>query len=357
MRGRSPRTCWNTPLGRIQARVQSRAELPTLATRRIPTECVSWRGHGNLGDELIFAAQEAMFGPVLDLGQYMAAPEAVLVGGGTFVPKFPEHPDLVALSRRLPTMFFGTGIGDPLFWGTDYIADWLEIVGNARFIGVRGPLSKERLESWGVPGGRVEWVGDPALYFARTEAGQHRVKGELAVNLGITLGNLYGFDEERVEQVVIGCLKELARAGWRITLVCAWPEDDVAVDRIKAEVSVRAVEHWHEDFAGALASVSKFDVMLSEKLHVGVVAACRAVPFVALNYRSKVLDFCRSVGWERFCVSTDNPDPDEILELIASLAGARDAHSAKLAQGVSATRARLLGALRRAVSALLGGTR
>ncbi len=323
-------------------------------SRRVPTECVSWRGHGNLGDEMIFAAQEAMFGDTVDLGQYVAAPEAVLVGGGTFVPKFPEHPDLVALSRRLPTALFGTGIGDPLFWGAEHIPAWLEILRNARFVGVRGPLSKERLESWGVPGDRVQWVGDPALYYAGGPVAPRRMEGELAVNLGITYGNLYGFDERQVEAAVIRCLKELTRVGWGVTLVCAWEDDGEALERIEAEVPVKAVEHWHEDYGTALDSVGKFDLVISEKLHVGVVAACRAVPFVALGYRSKVLDFCRSVGWDEFCVSTEGLDQERVLDLIDRLAVARDAHAQRLASGVAVVKARLLDAVPRALSALGG---
>ena len=117
--------------------------------KEIPTECISWRWNGNLGDDMIFAAQEAMFRDFLNLGQYISNPEALLIGGGTFVPKFPHHPDLVKLSQQLPTAFFGTGIGDPFFWGTDHIPSWLEILRNSQFIGVRGPLSKRRLEDWG----------------------------------------------------------------------------------------------------------------------------------------------------------------------------------------------------------------
>ena len=30
-------------------------------TERIATECISWRWNGNLGDDMIWAAQEAMF--------------------------------------------------------------------------------------------------------------------------------------------------------------------------------------------------------------------------------------------------------------------------------------------------------
>ena len=80
-----------------------------IMSERLRTECVSWRHHANLGDDMIFAAQEQMFEGVLDLGQYIESPQALLVGGGTFAPKEFEHPDLVALSRELPTAFFGTG--------------------------------------------------------------------------------------------------------------------------------------------------------------------------------------------------------------------------------------------------------
>jgi polysaccharide pyruvyl transferase WcaK-like protein len=320
--------------------------------KRVATECVSWRWNGNLGDDMIFAAQEAMFGDSLELGQYLPGAEAVLIGGGTFVPKRPEHPDLVQLSQRLPTAFFGTGIGDPLFWGTEYISDWIEITRNANFIGVRGPLSQERLDGWGIASDRTEWVGDPALYFAREDRSPHPFGGRLAVNLGITYGQLYGFDEEGTERRVIVALSQLARIGWEITLVSAWGPDDVVLERIKAKVPVSAVERWHEDYATALESVQKFDLVLNEKLHVGVVAACRGVPFVALCYRSKVLDFCRSINWTKFCLSTEKLNPDLIVEQIGTLTAARNEYSDCLRQRVWSVRRRLLEAVPRTVSAL-----
>lgn len=92
-------------------------------------------------------------------------------------------------------------------------------------------------------------------------------------------------------------------------------------------------------------------------LHVGVVAACRQVPFVALNYRSEVMDFCQSIGWERFCVSTENLDPDQILDFIEVLADTRDEYSSQLQQGTMRVRERLLAAVQRTVSALVGNLR
>ncbi len=324
--------------------------------KKIATECVSWRGNGNLGDDMIWAAQEAMFGNILDLGQYHTCPHALLVGGGTFVPKNPQHPELVKLSRELPTAFFGTGIGDPLFWGTDHIKDWLEIFGNAQFIGVRGPLSQALLESWGLPSNQIEWIGDPALYFT-TKKGRGDLRpfeGKLAVNLGITYGKLYGFNEEELEKTLILILKELVRIGWSITLISVWQPDDIVAERIKAQVPVCAIEHWHEDYARALESIVDFDVVLCEKLHVGVVAACRGVPFVALNYRSKVLDFCRSIHWDKFCLSTENLDSDQVMESVATLAQRQTDYSTRLRQDALRVQERLLEAVPHAVAALKG---
>lgn len=295
-----------------------------------------------------------MVGHILDLGQYLTSPQAILVGGGTFVPKYPQHPELVKLSGEYPTAFFGTGIGDPFFWGTDHIQAWMEILDHAQFIGVRGPLSQELLESWGFPRNRIDWIGDPALYFAsedqRTDL--HPFQGRLAVNLGITYGKLYGFNEEKLEQTMIRILNELVRIGWNITLVCAWEPDDVVVERIKAKVPVSAVEHWHDDFERALKSMANFDVVLCQKLHVGIVAACRGIPFVALNYRSKVLDFCRSIHWEKFCLSTENLDLDQVLERIATIARTPNRYSAQLKQNVLRVRERLLKSVPRVIAAL-----
>jgi polysaccharide pyruvyl transferase WcaK-like protein len=320
--------------------------------RKIPTECVTWRWHGNLGDDLIFAAQVAMFGEVLEFGQYLALPECLLVGGGTFIPKRLDPPWLVELSRQVPTALFGTGACDPLFWGRDEIPQWLEVLANARFIGVRGPLSKERLETWGVPSHRIEVVGDSALWFAGVEDIPQACQGRLAVNVAWTYGKLYGFNQECVEKVVIVVLKELLRSGWDITPVCAWQPDDEVFARISAEVVMRSVEHWHDDYNRALTSVKNFDVVIAEKLHVAVLAACKGVPFIAINYRSKVRDFCRSIGWEQFCVDTEHLEPDKILSLIDTLVQCREKHCHELRQKVSGARERLLKAVPHVISAL-----
>ena len=313
-------------------------------TKKIATECLSWRWNGNLGDDMSWAAQESMFKSSLELGQYISSPKAVLVGGGTLIPKAPENPDLLDLSRCLPTVIFGTGVGDPFFWGKDHIPEWIEILKNSQFIGVRGPLSKDRLEEWGLSSQQIKVIGDTCLYFTEENLKSHHVQGEIAVNLGVTYGQLYGKEEE-LENIIIQVLNRLVKDGWNITLVCAWEPDDVVMDRIKAKVQVKGIEHWHDDYSRALQSIKKFDVVLCEKLHIGVTAACQGIPFVPLNYRSKVMDFCRSIDWEEFCVTTKNPDPDQILEKINSLVRVRKYYSNRLHQSVLSMRDLLLEAV------------
>ncbi|MEO7685204.1 MAG: polysaccharide pyruvyl transferase family protein [Gemmatimonadaceae bacterium] len=320
-------------------------------TAKIAAECISWRWNGNLGDDMIYAAQEAMFADTLDLQQYRDKPEGVLVRGGTLIPKFPEHPDLLELSSRLPTVIWGTGVGDPLFWGKDHIPTWLEVIKNSRYVGVRGPLSKTRLEEWGASGGQIEWIGDPALYFA--DGIVHTpVPHRLAVNLGTTYGKLYGFDEAGFEIIVVRALQQLAHLGWHITLISVWRPDDEVVERVSSQIPHSAVELWHDDYLRALNSVEKFDLMICEKPHAGVVAACRAVPFVALNYRSKGMDFCLSIGWEEFCIETSRLTPEAIIHSIAKLGATQDDYALHLLDGVEQCKKRLMDAIPRSVAAL-----
>jgi polysaccharide pyruvyl transferase WcaK-like protein len=319
--------------------------------QKIRTECVTWRWNGNLGDDLVYAAQEAMFQEHLSLGQYIKDPEAVLIGGGTLVPKWPENPELLQLSRRLPTAMWGTGIGDPHFWGKDHIPTWIEIVNNCNFVGVRGPLSAERLIEWGAPAQKVKWIGDAAMYYADTSAPPPRTGRHLAANLGKVYGKLYG-DEAQLERAFIMALQRLAKSGWTITLVCAWKPDDEVVQRILDQVPVRDVEHWHDDYNRALESMKKFDVVLAEKLHVAVIAACRCVPFVALNYRSKVLDFCRTVDWDQFCLSSDGITDEVMVAAVENLAQASEDHVSRLRDSVASAKQRLLSAVPELLAAL-----
>jgi polysaccharide pyruvyl transferase WcaK-like protein len=321
-------------------------------TNRIKTECITWRWNGNLGDDLIYAAQEEMFSKTLEFGQYIDAPEAVLLGGGTLITKAPHHPDLLTLSKQLPLAIFGTGVGDPFFWGEKYIPEWIEIINNARFVGVRGPLSLERLVEWGISKDHIEWIGDPALYYAREIERKINQRPSIAVNLGITYNQLYGFDEAAVERVVTNVVRRLSKEGCDITLVSVWQPDDLVIDRIKKQVPEVQVEYWYDDYDKALKSIEKFDVVLCEKLHVGVVAACRGIPFVALNYRSKVLDFCMSINWEKFCLSTENLQEEEVMSLMNELFRSNDTYGRVLISDVLKIRERLLNSIPRVVSAL-----
>jgi polysaccharide pyruvyl transferase WcaK-like protein len=264
-----------------------------------------------------------------------------VIGGGTFVPKYPEHPDLAELARRLPCIMFGTGIGDPFFWGRDHIATWLDVIAQCRFVGVRGPLSRRRLIEWGVPGNRIEVVGDCALRLAEPATGPAFVPRTLLVNLGTTFNQLYGGDDARVEQAVTEALGALSSRGWTITLASAWKPDDPILERIAGAVGIEEVLYWHDEFARALADIGRFELVLAEKLHVAVIAACRGVPFVALNYRSKVLDFCESLGWEHWCPSTENLGAATLVDRIEELARERTHFANQLASSVREARLRL----------------
>ena len=296
-----------------------------------------------------------MLGDALLLDQWIEAPQAVLVGGGTFMSKAPENPDLLALSRALPTAVFTTGADDPKFWGAEIIPTWVEILANAEYIGVRGPRSVEWLVDWGVPEHRVDWVGDAALWFAEGRTPNQAFQGRLAVNVGTTFDRLYGQTDSALLETVVDALRQLTSVGWDISLICAWQPDDGALGYIADRVPIRSTQHWHDDWRRALAEVDSYDLILAEKLHIGVVAACRGVPFVALSYRSKVSDFCRSLSWDRYWLQTDRLNPEDIVERLKDLATDVSRSSLRLQKSAQSVKGRLERAVPRVLKALGAG--
>lgn len=64
----------------------------------IPTECVSWRWNGNLGDDMIWAAQQAMHSDVLALDQWLSTPH---VSSSAAEPGCPRLPNIWSCSTWL----------------------------------------------------------------------------------------------------------------------------------------------------------------------------------------------------------------------------------------------------------------
>ena len=76
------------------------------------------------------------------------------------------------------------------------------------------------------------------------------------------------------------------------------------------------------------------EFVIGFKLHANVLAAAAGVPFVALGYRFKVLDFAASLGLQAFVVPTDAADiAGAVLARVDRVRRERASLTARLAEG------------------------
>jgi len=61
--------------------------------------------------------------------------------------------------------------------------------------------------------------------------------------------------------------------------------------------------------------VSECDLMIALKLHAGVLAMCRSVPVVSLEYQPKCRDFMESMGLEDYNLRADYATESRVLFL------------------------------------------
>jgi polysaccharide pyruvyl transferase WcaK-like protein len=78
--------------------------------------------------------------------------------------------------------------------------------------------------------------------------------------------------------------------------------------------------------------MENLDLMVSMKLHAGILAAAANVPFVSLEYRPKCRDFGASLGWEEFLIRTDQLQQDSLIERVLVLMGQLEAKKRELCQ-------------------------
>lgn len=306
-------------------------------------EYIGCLGIDNLGDEALFHATKKIFSPTVVrpafsplnrlrlVGKRINKPSQhmVILGGGTlianryYIRQFEDH-----TTRLGAGSVFGTGVEDPrLIQGDDlalYINDIKRTLPLARYVGVRGPLSKGILEEFGVRA-EIEVIGDLACYFTKPAAFWSPKKGSIGINIGHSNGNFFG-SEENFLKVMRDFVVSLDRQGFDITFFVVWPEDFDVTSRVVTAAglkSAKIVSEFHDPGA-YMDQVSKMEVFLGVKLHAVVLAMCAGVPSIAMEYRPKCRDFMASVGAEKFVIRTDQLTPETLIEATSTLMCSND---------------------------------
>jgi polysaccharide pyruvyl transferase WcaK-like protein len=201
-------------------------------------------------------------------------------------------------------------------------------------VGVRGPLSKAQLDEAGAR--NVVVCADPAVALHASYVTQSKRERDgrplrVGINAGDCQGRLFG-QQEHLQEALASAARWLRNAGHHVEIIPVWIKDVEACNDVarRAQLDRSQVSSVCYSQAAFLSRVEKLDLLVSLKLHAGILAAAANVPFVSLEYRPKCRDFASSLGWEEFLIRTDKLDNGTLIERIAALISQLDEKRADL---------------------------
>lgn len=287
---------------------------------------VGWVGHGNLGDEVLWAAcGEAM--PQLDLrvgeppyrrplGAVARRPfGSVIVGGGTLLLE-PYYLHLIEPQHRrgTPLAVFGSGArADPTGASRELRSRWQEVLSTAAYIGVRGEHSSQVLSELGI---ESEVIGDLACLTYGTQPPNRERRSCPAVAMNAT--QLSTSKEAR--RKLRALMDRLDQDGVRLVVLKASPEDDVDSFFLASGARQADVPIVRVDNLGELRRLAhSVDAVVGMRLHSTALAMAAGTPGIMLGYDAKCHEWMESVDAGEYWFDAWDFDVDEVLHRLGVL--------------------------------------
>ncbi len=295
---------------------------------------IGWQGHGNLGDEALYAAicrklspmpvspfggacKERLLGALQLNGPSVFS--GIILGGGTLINAGYLPIVRRALEIGIPMYSFGTGVGSAGF-GEPIESDldgWAEALNAFRRVTVRGPDSKQALEKIGVR--NVEVVGDPALGLALLEIPKRRTVPRLIINLAAPTPTTY---RDLPLQGLSLIAQSFANSGGEVIGMALCKEDKEPLQAFMQEARMDAsMVKVCDSIPAIFQLLSGSTAVVGVRLHSAVLACAAGVPPILMCYRSKCLDFLRSVGLARYGVLLDSTSEANLKQAWDTLVG------------------------------------
>ncbi len=273
---------------------------------RTAIDYIGFSGKGNLGDEAVLLAAEALM-PWARFARDLDDADVLMVGGGTLINGRNYY--LTRVLRRdaphLERVLLGTGVRNPEYWGvTENMDEWFSFIQHSLYAGVRGPHSVEHLRTLGYEG-PIDVFGDTALSLPRP--GATMVPGRVLLSPLHAGGNLHGGADEPVLREMAAQAQRLSDRGHEVWFLSAFAADDAWIIEIMREAGLPAAPFvaGHRDPSDALEAIASSSLVIGERLHAVVLAAAFGVPFVAIEYRPKTADFAASISAESWLIKSD----------------------------------------------------
>ena len=263
------------------------------------------------------------------LHDYWGVPAGTLFAAGTWGMSLFVTIALFAALRRIPVMLWALGVG-PLL-SEDGRAAARTLCRLANVITVRDANSSRELEAIGIPRERIRIAADPVFSTPPvpdvTERVREAIASVSAPRIGVCLRHWDATAEPALwEGLVAKALDETTnRTGASFIFIPFQSGKELQLDDVAAASRVHAAMHPATRgtvLAESLtvretwALIDACDAVLGMRLHAGVAAATRAVPFVTVGYDPKVTALMDELGLPDFNVDVRSMDADRLAGLL-----------------------------------------
>lgn len=268
--------------------------------------------------------------------------DLIVLGGGSII-----HPNYIrrldqAIQLNKKVMIWGSGVDSltkeyirhyqeqtkpnpPLF--SNEIQKKLAIIFHQSiYTGVRGPVTYYLLKEMNLPVKQIAQSLDPGLLvdpmLSSSIVPPKKLKGKwIALNWGTSYNKIFGSSELKVEDQLVKAVRQLIQKGYKIYLYTVWWRDRKPAQRLYEKIGDK--QHVYFDpqvyhYLELLQILKQCYFTLNFKLHANVLSAVANVPFIALGYRIKVIDFALSLGLQDFVLYTDDPHLSEKIVTMIS---------------------------------------
>lgn len=306
---------------------------------------IGWVGFNNHGDDLsrdifinMMTEMAEQGGLGLDIkaiypanfNEYTLArinPDLVVLGAGSLFEPVYLKPLILAQQQGIPTAIWGSGYdslaeGPPTSSQIEPDSAYMirQVVSSAKLIGVRGPITKQMLDSIGAVNPKLHISGDPGLLL-KAESQSGVSKRRIGVNWGTALNRVFGRDEATARQQLAQALDKLTN--YDIIIYPVWERDiKVCQELYNAMTNTDSVTCLSQvpDAVDLIDLYQQCTLTINMKLHANVFSAAMNCPFICLAYRLKGLDFAESLELSDIAFSLADTDlTDKILVAVKTI--------------------------------------
>tara|TARA_A100001391_G_scaffold167151_1_gene127423 strand:- start:658 stop:1788 length:1131 start_codon:yes stop_codon:yes gene_type:complete len=244
--------------------------------------------------------------------------DAVVIGGGTLLNDRYFHSliNFYAAGNDLPVYVVGTGVESIDLYG-DNLHQVLPVLERSLFTGLRDQTSAQLISDLGI---ECQTIGDPVVLLHQPIARTVKSPTHIGLNVGCDFGKMLA-EQERINCIVDALLSSEKYSNCQFEFFCMHPNDvSVAKQIVRAHPNRRlSVGEVFTGLNDCEQSLSRYDMVISQRLHGVVCATSMGIPSISLAYRPKCIRYMESVGMAEFVVNlSSEKSTDEFFAMLTS---------------------------------------